>query len=348
MKVKWGVIGAAGIADRRTIPGLLLADNAELLAVMDADEQAAERVREKYDVKYSYGHEADLLGNEEIQAVYIASPVVYHAAQVRAAADAGKHILAEKPLALSSAEAENLVSHCRGRNVLLATGFMMRFAAYHQKMRELLAQKALGDIVSVSGQFTCWYPDIAGAWRQYKDQAGGGALMDMGVHLIDLLQYLMDSKIIRVAALHGTKTFHYEVDDSSSLLAEFENGAFGNINSNFNIPDEAAKWRIEFYGTKGRMIGDETIGQAEGGKLEVLIADETKGYDAAQDKVTAQKDDVDVELGNMYAKEIASFSRSILEGTPVECPGSAAVQVQRVIEAAYKSSAEGVFVNIPA
>ena len=95
-KVRWGVIGAGGIADRRTIPGMMLADNAELVAVMEIDLTQAERLKEKYGAKRAYDSEAELLADSEVDAVYIASPVVLHAKQAKMAADAGKHILIEK------------------------------------------------------------------------------------------------------------------------------------------------------------------------------------------------------------------------------------------------------------
>ena len=170
--------------------------------------------------------------------------------------------------------------------------------------------------------------------------------MDMGVHLIDLLQYLMDSRIVQVAAMNETKTFGYNVDDSSALLVKYANGSFGSINSNFNIPDEAAKWRIEFYGTKGRLIGDETIGQVEVGSVDALFVSDDKGYDASQDKTLVEQTEISVEFGNLYTKEIESFSRSILEGAPIECPAEDAVYVQKVVEAAYRSSEEKIFIDV--
>ena len=97
-KVKWGVIGCGGIADRRTLPGMMLADNAELVAVMDANMAAAENCKEKYGAKYAFDNVEELLAIDEIQAVYIASPVFCHKEQAFAAADAKKDILIEKPI----------------------------------------------------------------------------------------------------------------------------------------------------------------------------------------------------------------------------------------------------------
>ncbi|MEI6100962.1 MAG: Gfo/Idh/MocA family oxidoreductase, partial [Eubacteriales bacterium] len=295
MKVKWGVLGGGGIADRRTLPGMQLAQNAQLTAIMEVDRCRAEELCKKYNAPLAFDTAEELLACPDVQAVYIASPVAFHKEQIMLAADAGKHILVEKPVALTAREAQEAADYCSRKGVLLAAGFMMRFAAYHQKMKEAVSQGKLGEIVTASGQFTCWYPDIEGAWRQVKNQSGGGALMDMGVHLIDLLQYIMGSRIVKVGAMNATKTFGYDVEDSSALLVAFENGAYGNINSNFNIPDEAAKWRIEFYGTQGRMIGDETIGQAEGGRVEALFTASQGAYDAQQDKKEAGQQNFAVE-----------------------------------------------------
>ena len=109
-KVRWGVLGAGGIADRRTLPGMMLAENAELIAVMEINEELAEKLRAKYNAKRAYTSDEALLDDPEIDAVYIASPVVLHARQARLAADRGKHILLEKPLAMTAAEAQDVVN----------------------------------------------------------------------------------------------------------------------------------------------------------------------------------------------------------------------------------------------
>ncbi len=340
-KVKWGVIGAGGIADRRTIPGMMLAKNAELAAVMEVNMAFAEKIRSKYNAKRAYDSADGIINDQDIDAVYIASPVSCHKEQALKAAAAGKHILLEKPLALKSGDAQKIVDECRKAGVLLATGFMMRYHAYHQKMKEIVESGRLGKVVSCRGQLTCWYPDIPGAWRQKKAASGGGALMDMGVHCIDLIQYITGSKARKVAGFSGTKTFGYEVDDSSSTIIELDNGAYAYIDANFNIPDAAARGRLEIYGTKGSMLAEGTISQAEGGKLDVMLSDDSLAYDAAQQRADVSPARFRVKFGNMYTKEIESFGRSILEGAAVEVPGEDAVQVQVIVEAAYKSQENG-------
>ncbi len=345
-KIRWGVIGAGGIADRRTIPGMMLCQNAELVAVMEINMELAEKLRAKWGCKRAYDNEAALLADPEIDAVYIASPVVLHAKQAMAAADAGKHILIEKPLAMTSEEGQKVVEYCQAKGVKIAAGLMMRFGSYIQAMKQAIAEGKIGKPVSGFAQFTCWYPDIPGAWRQTKAASGGGAMMDMGVHCIDLMQYVLGSNVKEVAAFHDTLSFSYEVEDSSTVMMRMENGCQCVVQSNFNIPDEAASWRVEIFGDKGRLLGNGVIGQVDGGTLDAMFLGDLGGYDAQQDKKEAAREAIEVEFGNTYQREIESFSDSLLNGTPLEVPASQAVQVQRIMEAAYRSNDEAKIVKL--
>ena len=140
--------------------------------------------------------------------------------------------------------------------------------------------------------------------------------------------------------MHDTLTFQYEVEDSSIVLMRLENGAQCVVQSNFNIPDDAAKWRLEFFGTRGRMMGDSIIGQVDGGTVDALFLGDVGGYDATQDTKDTRGEELEVTFGNAYTREIESFSDSILNGKPLEVPASDAVYVQKVIEAAYQSNDE--------
>jgi len=346
MKVKWGVIGAGGIADRRTIPGLLLANNAELVAVHEINMELAEKLRVKDGAKRAYDNVDDLLADPEIEAVYIASPVTFHKEQAFKAARAKKHILIEKPVAFSVEDGEEVKKICEENGVKIAVGLMMRYHAYHQEMKKIIAEGKLGQVVSARGQLTCWYPKMEGNWRQQKATAGGGALMDMGVHCIDLIQYITGSKAKRVSGFSANKTFGYEVDDQSSTMMELENGAYAYVDANFNIPDAAAKCRLEFYGTRGSMLAEGTIGQVEGGKLDVVLSDDSAEYDAQQTRNDVLPVDIKVEFGNMYTKEIESFSNSILNDTPIEVTIDDALYDQTIINCAYESAENGKVVDV--
>ncbi len=346
-KIRFGVIGAGGIADRRTIPGMLKCDAAELVSVMEIDAARAEELRVKYGAKRAYTDEAALLADPEIDAVYIASPVKLHGRQAMMAADQHKHILLEKPIALTCAEAKQVLDYCDARGVRVAAGFMMRFGACINEMKRAYEAGKIGQLVSVYAQFTCWYPDMPGNWRQSKASGGGGALTDMGVHMIDLIHYVSGSKTRQVAAFHDTLTFKYEVEDSSDLLLRLENGALCTVQTNFNIPDPVAKWRFEMFGTRGRLVGSDVVGQVDAGEVELLRVDSVGGYDAQQDASgTAAREVITGEYGDLYAREIASFCNSLLENKPFVADARNALLAQQVIEAAYRSNDEGIIVTM--
>lgn len=345
-KIKWGVIGCGGIADRRTLPGMMLADNAELIAVMDANPAAAETVKEKYGAKYAFTTAEELLKVEEIEAVYIASPVAFHIDQATAAVAAGKHILLEKPLALTSAESEKIAQMCKEKGIKLGAGLMMRFHTYHQMMKELVSAGKLGEIVSMRGQLTCWYPDMPGNWRQQMATSGGGSLMDMGIHCIDLIQYISGLKAKEVASFSGTQIFDYEVEDGGSIIMRMENGATAYVDANFNIPDDAAVCKLEIYGTEGSIFAEGTIGQVEGGNVKVTICGDQGAYNAAQDRAGAESYIMQAPLGNMYTKEIQAFGNCIINDTEAPITAADAIFDQRIVEAAYESNKTGKIISL--
>ncbi len=338
MKVKWGVIGCGGIADRRTLPGMMLAENAELIAVMDKNLEAANRCKEKYNAKYAFDDMNELLALDEIQAVYIASPVFCHKEQALAAAKAKKDILIEKPVGMTVAEAEEIAAICEAEGVKLGVGFMMRFHSYHQAMKELIQSGKIGEVVSARGQLTCWYPEMERAWRQEMKLSGGGSMIDMAIHCVDLIRYITGLEVKEAAGMCGNQIFNYNVEDAGSVIMKLENGAIAYVDSNFNIPDAAAKCKLEFYGTKGSIFAQGTISQVEGGEIEVLCVDDSLGYDANQDRNEVQPVDICVEFGNMYTKEIEAFGRAVMGECEVPITAKDAIMSQKVIEAAYQSN----------
>jgi predicted dehydrogenase len=312
---------------------------------MDSNAEAAARVKEKYGAKYAFDKMEDLLALDEIEAVYIASPVFCHKEQAFAAAKAKKDILIEKPVGMNVAEAEEIAAVCEREGVKLGVGFMMRFHAYHQKMRELVAEGKIGEVVSVRSQFTCWYPEMENCWRQEKTLSGGGALMDMGIHCIDLLQYISGLNAVECTGYAHNQTFGYNVDDSAAVIMKMENGALAYVDSNFNIPDAAAKCPLEFYGTKGSIVAIGTLSQVEGGTVEILACPEKKGYDAQQDRSLVEPIKLEVEFGNMYTKELDAFSNAIISGEEPPVNGKNTIAVQKIIESVYTFPGKSVKIN---
>jgi len=279
-KIRWCIIGAGGIADRRTIPAILSDKNNEIVALMEKNKEVGEMVSKKYGIK-CYNDEEEMLENEECDAVYIGTPVFCHYDQAMIALKYKKHVFIEKPIALNSEQGEKLVKEFKKANLQLYVGYMMKYHNLHIKARKLVLENKIGQISSVRMQFTCWYPDIKGAWRQNKKLGGGGAIMDLGVHCIELTEYILGDEIESVKSFYQTTTFNYEVEDSAILIFRTKNGTPGHIDVSFNVPDKASNSKLEIYGTKGNIICTGTLGQEETGKLSYLYAPQDD-YDASQ------------------------------------------------------------------
>ena len=335
-KVNIGVIGAGGIAYRRTIPGMLKAKNCRLVAVMDP--VGIDRIAGELGVR-GYTTETDLLADPEVEAVYIASPVNCHLRQIKMAAAAGMHILSEKPLAMNVRQTEQAIEACRKAGVFLQEGYMMKFHGAHTRMKQLIDQGCLGKIVSIRAQLSCWYPKMAGAWRQDPKLGGGGALIDMATHLYDLAEYFA-GPVDRVVAMVGTLVQEYKSDDASTTLLQFKSGAHATVDCFYCIPDAASRTRLEVYGSHGSLLSEGTIGQSVGGKLEGIWTEGDAAYDAAQTKDVVRKlAKVPFKAVNPYTAECEYFADCILnQHQPELNNGQNAMRIATIAEGAYRSA----------
>ena len=341
--VNWGIIGCGGIARRRMIPALPECRDSKVVAVMDVNRQATDEVAAEIGAR-AYYTEADLLADPDVQAVYIATPVFLHQKQVLDAALAGKHILIEKPIAGSVVEGEEMIAECRKAGVYLTEGYMMKNHALNVKARDMVQHGDIGPVVFARAQLSCWYPDMPGAWRQDPTLGGGGSLIDMASHCYDLLQFIIGSKIVDVFAQTDTLTFKYPVEDSSTTLLRFENGAHAVVDAFFNVPDSAGQDRLEIYGNKGSIQAEGTIGQMPTGKMIAYLSDSSKDYNPQQSKesldVTVRE--IDYTPVNMYAAEMDYLSRCIANATPPTFnTGEEGLAILKIVQAAYESSMTG-------
>jgi predicted dehydrogenase len=315
--MNFGILGCGGIADRRTIPGMIKSDKVRIVAVEDVSEEITKSIAQKYEVETTYTNEDELFRDDAIDAVYIGSPAHVHMDQVRKAADAGKHILCEKPLTISVKETEKTIDYCEGK----------------------------GDPVMGRGQLTCWYPPMEGVWRQDPSRGGGGALMDMAIHTVDILRYLF-GEVEAVSSFNGTETHGYDVEDSGVILLKFKNRAYGVCDSFFNIPDEAAKGVLEVYGTRGSLMAEGTISQVAGGRMMAYLQKEGKGYDAQQERIGIKPEEIKAELKNMYLAEVEDFIDAVEKKRRPMNSGEEALRNFQIIQAAYRSQKTGKVVKL--
>ncbi len=338
-KVRWGVAGAGGIARRRTIPeGIAAAENAELRAVCANAEVARE-----------FGAKActslDELLASGIDAVYIASPVYRHIDQALACFAAGKHVLCEKPFGRDGVEAVQIVRAAEAAGKLLGAAFMMRFQSQHREALRLIREGRIGRPVFARAQLSCWYPKIEGAWRQDPALGGGGSLIDLGSHLIDLLEMFF-GPVERVSCFTHSGVQDYAVEDSAAALLAFENGATATIDAFFCIPDAASRNVLELYGSQGAILAANTIGQGEAGEMTLLAQEECADYRAAQDRAIGAGTRIAPPPVNAYRAEIEDFSRAVLEGARPAAGAAEGLRNQRILDACYESARTGCTVRI--
>jgi predicted dehydrogenase len=343
-RVRWGVIGSGGIARRRTIPeGIAAASNAVLAAVFDLDGEANRAVAAQFGGQPVASLE-DLL-KADIDAVYIASPANAHYRQALAAAGARKHIFCEKPLGMSVAEAEQMAAAARQENVHFGAAFMMRFHSQHQAAKKIVDDGGLGKPVYGRAQLSCWYPPMPGAWRQDPALGGGGSLIDMGGHCVDLLEMFF-GPVGRVSCFTRNSVQAYKSEDSAVVLLEFACGALGTVDTFFCITDEGSKNALELHGSTGSILAEGTIGQGAKGKMTAILKQGAGGYDAQQARDASGGIDISPEPLNMYRAEIEAFSRAVLEGREPEVGAEAGVRSQKVLAACYESARTGRAIEV--
>jgi 1,5-anhydro-D-fructose reductase (1,5-anhydro-D-mannitol-forming) len=329
LAVRWGVIGAGGFADRRSIPGLKEAENAVLQAVMVRDLNRAKALAEKHGAQEYYDSVEGLLSSESIDAVHISTPVYLHCEHTVAAARRGKHVLCEKPMARTVEECREMIEACRAKGVKLAIGYMMRFRAHHRKAKELINDGTLGQIAEARAQNHLWYPDVPGAWRQAPELGGGGSLADVGSHCIDLLRFLL-GEVAEVTAMMDTIVFSYPVEDTALMMLKFEGGAQGIVDASFAVPHRQCL--LEVYGTKGTLLALRALGPFTDPEMRLYSEEGVE--------------EIHVPWVNAYTAEFEDFGRCIEEGGEPAVTGQDGLRITRIMAAAYESAKMGATVKV--
>lgn len=334
--MKWAIIGAGGIADRRAIPALLKDDSHTLVAIMERRAENAERIGKKYNVPY-FTNVDEMLSCVDCDAVYIGTPVTCHFDQAMASLRYGKHVFLEKPVAMNGEESEKLVDAFKKAGKQITIGYMMKYHNLHEKAKTLIKNGEIGQVNSIRAQFTCWYPDIAGAWRQTKALGGGGAIMDLGVHCIELVQDVLNEEITDVKAFYSTHTFSYEVEDGAVIIFKTQSGVLGHIDVNFNIPDKASVSKLEIYGSKGYILCQGTLGQEEKGVMSHLYAPQG-GYEAMQTREESKPTQYLGAGEDLYEKQLNVFREIVESGTCDYFYADRAVRVQKIVDEIYNNN----------
>ncbi len=322
-KVRWGILGCAGIAERALVPAIQGSANGLLHGIAARDEARAAAWVRTYGFEKSYRDYQALVDDPAIDAVYIPLANHLHAEWSVRAARAGKHVLCEKPMAMSASEVRVMAAAADASGVRLAEAFMYKFHPQIEKAAALIAGGEIGDVRSVHSSFTFMYEPDGRNYRWFPEM-GGGALYDVGCYTVSVARLVFDAEPLSAfarAVLHPKSG----VDVSTHVLLEFPGGRFAHCDCAFDAHFQS---RLLAVGERGTLTLDRAF-SAKHHEVEVRIV---RG-----DAVEA----VRVPPANMFARMVEDFGAAVLEGRAPRFPVGDAVANMRTIDACFESIRTG-------
>ncbi|WP_227013857.1 Gfo/Idh/MocA family protein [Paenibacillus psychroresistens] len=327
-KLRWGVIGAAGI-NQSVIPAIQASSTGSVTAIASRNLEKAQKAAEKFNIPTAYGSYEEILLDDQIDAVYIPLPNHLHKDWAIRAAQAGKHVLCEKPLALNAEEAQEMVDACAKANVKLAEAFMHRHNPRLERIKEIIASGEIGSIRALHGAFTFNNAQDKNNVR-YQANMGGGSVYDVGCYPISLARLIMGSEPTAATAHAFFSTEHDGVDMMCSGLIEFSD----QVAMTFDCGMWADfRQTFEILGTEGRIeLSQAFLPSPDAADFTVIVKGERR-----EEKVVFQ---------NPYTLQADNFARAILDDQPLLYASQDAVLNMRVIDAVLKSAKEKVRVSL--
>lgn len=314
--VKWGLVGSTSWADTTFGPAIVGAENATLHAVLSSGQDTADAFCAKHEVPKGYADLAAFLADRDVQAVWIASPNHLHAQQAIAALKAGKHVLVEKPMAITTAECESMIAAAEQAKRVLGVGYHLRHHPLHQEVHSEWTSGKFGQPIFFRAQLYFPYPTLPPPWRQKKNLCGGWALGDIGTHLIDLATWFM-GEATGVQGILTNRRFGLETEDHAALLIRFKSGASALCDASTGAAGPA---RFEMYGTEGYCICENTY-FGKGGLI-------TRGRPNDQPHISGGHN------VSPYKKQVESFSRAVLGEEEFPVPAKIGLENVRIMQAA--------------
>ncbi|WP_180960116.1 Gfo/Idh/MocA family protein [Neobacillus cucumis] len=323
-KIRWGIIGCAGIAKRAVIPGIQQSETGEVAAIASRGLDKARQTAKELNIPTAYGSYEELLADPTIEAVYIPLPNHLHKEWAIRAMEAGKHVLCEKPLAINADEAQEMAEASEKAGVILAEAFMYRYHPRYHTIRDIIQSGEIGELRGIHGTFTFNNAKDRNNIR-YKQEWGGGSLYDVGVYPISAARLLLNEEP-QAATVHALLSEdHDSVDMMASGILEFNRG----VALTFDCGMWAAfRNTLEILGTEGRIEVPSAfvVNQDEGDHFFVYTKD--------------GKREVEVPHLNQYALQADAIGRSIRKGEPLPFPATDAVLNMKVLDACLTSAKE--------
>ncbi len=334
--INFGIVGC-GVISTSHAQAIKATQGAELLAVCDIVEEKAQKTAAEYGVGRYFTDYRKMLELKALDAICICTPSGLHSDHTVLAAQAGKHVLCEKPLDIAKEKMDLMIEECRRHNVKLAGIFQRRTGKNVQELKAALQLGELGKIVLADTYLKYYrsqeYYNSAG-WRGTWELDGGGALMNQGVHGIDLVQWLLGG-VKKVFAKAGTLARKIEVEDTAVIIVEFNNGAFGVIEGTTTVYP-AQSTRLEIHGELGTIILEES----EIKKWEVIGGKDRAAGFAAEEHVGGSADNKAISATG-HQLQVQDLVEAIRLDREPMIPGEEARKAVDLILAIYESSRTG-------
>jgi 1,5-anhydro-D-fructose reductase (1,5-anhydro-D-mannitol-forming) len=295
-KIGWGLIGASNIARQFVIDAIRAQPGNEVVAVMSASAERARSFATAHGVAATYASLDALLADPAVDAVYISTTNELHRDQALAAARAGKHVLCEKPLALTVDDAVAMVRACRTAGVVMGTNHHLRNAASHRKIRELIGAGAIGKPLFARVFHAVYLPPNLQGWRIDKPQAGGGVILDITVHDADTLRFALAAEPVEAVGFKQASALARNgLEDGVMAVLRFDNGVLAQLHDAFTV--RHAGTGIEFHGEAGSLFGRNVMTQNPSGEVVLRTA--------------SGEQTIPLEHENLYVRSLAAFCAAI-------------------------------------
>jgi len=325
--VRWGVLGASRFALKVSLPGMKRGPLTQLAALASRDLDKARAAAQPLGIPTAYGSYEELLADPNIEAIYNPLPNNLHVEWTARAARAGKHVLCEKPIALTAAEAETLVAAQRESGKLIAEAFMVRSHPQWQQARAWVQSGRIGDLVSVQTAFSYFNRDAQNI-RNKKD-VGGGALYDIGCYALNTARFLFGREPVRAVAVIERDP-DFGTDRLTSGVLDF-----GGAHLTFTVSTQAVPYqRVNAFGTKGRIEIEIPFNAPADRPCRIFLDDGSKLGDGSAEETSFAPVD-------QYHLQSEAFSRAIRTGGPIENSIEVAVGNMRAIDALFRSRESG-------
>ena len=330
--INWGFVGFGWVARDFARPAVRDAGH-RLHAIFDPSPAAGSAAHA--DNIIVHGSLEALLADPLLDAVYVATPNDRHRVAVEAALVAGLPVLCEKPMAATLVDAEAIARAAQRSGTLYGTAFDQRHHPAHAVMRDLLRDGRVGQVTAIRLCYACWldaaWSATGGApnWRIDPVAAGGGALMDLAPHGLDLVDFLLGEPITAVTAAIQARVHDYEVDDGAMILGLTRSGVLVSLHVAYNHPETLPRRRLEVIGTGGLLVAENTMGQEAGGS--VILYDATSGRPAG---IPVQDADA-----SPFMRQMQAFGRALHGIDRGTFDAQRDLHTMRLLHQAYSSAA---------